>query len=214
MRRSLTFAGGAAGLIAPIWFIMLVVVQGILNPQYSHIVMPISALAALDTGWIQNLNFYVFATLVIGLTLALHTAIEPGRWPYAGLALLLLGAIGVIVAATFPWVAIDGIPRETPSHVVGAIMTFAGTSTGWIMFSRRLRDDARWSSLSSYVLVTGCTMLGLFVLFGAFAVDADRPLHSWAGLLQRVIVAIWFSCLIVLSLHLLRISRRSPRKTA
>jgi hypothetical membrane protein len=202
MKRSLMFVGGAAGIVAPIWFITLVVVQGILNPSYSHIAMPISALAALDTGWMQNVNFYVFSALVVVLVVALHFAIEPGRWPRAGVALLLCGAIGVMVAATFPWIAVDGIPRETPSHVVGAIMTFAGTSLGYIMLSRRLREDVRWSALSPYVRIAGSTMLALFVLFGAFAVDESGPAHPWAGLLQRVIVTIWFSCLIVLSLRL------------
>ena len=35
-----------AGIAGPIWFTALVIVQGILQPDYSHIAMPISALAA------------------------------------------------------------------------------------------------------------------------------------------------------------------------
>ena len=41
----------------------LVVVQGVLLPDYSHVRMSISALAAWPTGWIQTLNFYVSGAL-------------------------------------------------------------------------------------------------------------------------------------------------------
>ena len=53
----LTVAG-----LAPFPFIALVILQGLLQPGYSHVVQPISALAALPLGWSQNLNFYILAT--------------------------------------------------------------------------------------------------------------------------------------------------------
>ena len=51
-----------AGLIAPFPFIPLVILQAWLQPGYSHVVQPISALAALSLGWLQNLNFYILGT--------------------------------------------------------------------------------------------------------------------------------------------------------
>ena len=39
-----------AGLVAPFPFIALVVLQSILQPGYSHVMHPISALAALPLG--------------------------------------------------------------------------------------------------------------------------------------------------------------------
>ena len=54
--RSSTLA--LAGIIGPIWFTTFVVLQGLLLPDYSHVRLPISALAAWPTGWIQNINFY------------------------------------------------------------------------------------------------------------------------------------------------------------
>jgi hypothetical protein len=32
-------------------------------------------------------------------------------------------------------------------------------------------------------------------------------LHPWLGLLQRVVLAVWFPCVIVLALRLLRVAR-------
>jgi hypothetical protein len=49
--RSSVLLLGIVGMLEPLLFTSLVVVQGILQPDYSHIVMPISALAAWLTPW-------------------------------------------------------------------------------------------------------------------------------------------------------------------
>jgi hypothetical protein len=46
----------SACIIGPIWFVALVIIQGILHPDYSHIAMPVSARAAWPAGWIQRLK--------------------------------------------------------------------------------------------------------------------------------------------------------------
>jgi Protein of unknown function (DUF998) len=69
----------------PISFITLVIVQGILQPDYSHIAMPISALAAWPAGWMQNLNFFVSATLTAAFTIGLHNGMRPTRFGLAAL---------------------------------------------------------------------------------------------------------------------------------
>ena len=43
---------------------------------------------------------------------------------------------------------------------------------------------------------------------GFFAVEPGTPLHAWAGLVQRVLCVILFSCLIVLALRLSPSARR------
>jgi hypothetical protein len=49
-------------------------------------------------------------------------------------------------------------------------------------------------------------VLALFITVGFFAVDDGTPLHPWAGLLQRVLCAVWFACLIVLAVRLRNLS--------
>ncbi len=64
-------------------------------------------------------------------------------------------------------------------------------------------DPARVaSSLATYIMLTGIAILLLFVVVGFFAIDDGEPLHPWAGLLQRVLCAVWFWCLIVLARRL------------
>ena len=66
-----------AGVVGPILFTALVITQGLLQPDYSHVAMPISALAAWPLGWVQNLNFAVFALLLAAFTVGLHRSVDP-----------------------------------------------------------------------------------------------------------------------------------------
>ena len=148
-----------AGLVAPFPFIALVIVQGLLQPGYSHVVQPISALAALPLGWLQNLNFYVVGTLLIAYAIGLHFSIRPARRAAIGPALVALSGVGLIVAGVFPWRLENGIFIEPAGHVVGAVMSFLGTSIGHMVISRQMRHDPRWEGIASYVLASGITML-------------------------------------------------------
>ena len=199
-----------AGIIGAIWFTSLVIVQGILQPDYSHVAMPVSALAAWPAGWIQNINFYVTGTLMAVFTIGVHHAIQPTRYGVSGIALLLASSAGLVGAGLFPWVMVNGVPTETKAHVFSAIVSFLCASTGLIVLSRRMGADTQWQSLGNYVLITGVTMLILFVGLGWFAIDDGTPLHPWAGLLQRVIAFIWFVCVATIAFRSLRIARHHP----
>jgi len=197
-------------MIGPLFFSSLVIAQGILQPDYSPIAMPISALAAWPAGWMQNLNFFLLGTLNGGFTIGLHNGIRATRFGVIGILLLLVSCLGIFLAGLFPWINLNGVPTETPQHVVGAVLTFSGASTGLVVLSRRMSADPRWYSLSAYVRGTGIVMVILFVVVGFFAVDAGTPFHRWAGLLQRVLVVVWVACQLFIARRLLRIARDQP----
>ena len=188
-----------AGMLGPLLFTTLVVMQGLLQPDYSHVRLPISALAAWPLGWVQNLNFYLTGTLLMAFALGIDRAVHSTPLGRLGVGLLMLSGVGVVLAGVFPWRMIDGVPTETPAHVVGAITAFASSGLGLVLFSRRMRRDAHWQHLARYTMVTGVLVLILFVTIGFFAIDDGTPLHAWAGLLQRTLCAVWFACLIALS---------------
>ena len=133
---------------------------------------------------------------------ALHHDVQPTRRGGDGVGLLVLGGLGLVWAGIFPWKMVDGVPTETASHVIGAVMVFTATGLGLIVFSRRMIADPRWRDLASSTMLTGIAVLLMFVAVGFFAIDHRAPLHAWAGLLQRVLCAVWFTCLIVLALRL------------
>src|SRR5262245_39398252 len=199
MRRLPIESLALAGMVGPIGFIALVLVQGVLQPDYSHISMPISALAAWPEGWLQTVNFFMFATLLAAFAIGMHASIRPTRFGLLGIVLLLASSVGVFMAGVFPWINVDGVPTETPQHVVAAILTFSCASIGLVVLSRRMTADPWWHDLSAYVLGTGLVMLILFVVLGRFAIEEGTPFHRWAGLLQRMVVAAWFACLLVMA---------------
>ena len=198
-----------AGIIGPIFFTTLVVLQGFLLPEYSHVRMPISALAAWPNGWIQTINFYVVGLLMMAFAVALHLSVQATRREGTGFALLVMSGLGLVLAGVFPWHMVNGVPTETPAHVVGAVMTFVSTGLGLVVFSRRMAADPRWRDLAAYTMCTGIVVLLLFIAVGFFAIDEGTPLHQWAGLLQRVLCAVWFACLITLGFRL-RVFSASP----
>jgi hypothetical membrane protein len=201
-----------AGILGPVWFIVLVVVQSILQPDYNHIAMPVSALAAWPAGWMQRINFYGLAAFMASFAIGVNAAISRTRFGRAGIALLLLSCLGLFIAGYFPWIMMNGIPTETKPHAVGAILSFCGASTGFIALSQRMGADPQWQRIAPYVLATGIAMLCLFVVLGAFAIRVGTPLHPWAGLLQRFVVLIWFTCTSTIALKARRV--RSEVKVA
>jgi len=188
-----------AGIIGPIWFTTLVIIQGFLLADYSHVRLPISALAAWPTGWIQNINFFVFGGLTMVYAFGLHRGVQRTRQGSVGFALLLLSGLGILLAGVFPFRMVDGVPTENSPHVVASIMAFASMALGLMVFSRRMIADPRWRDLATYTMFTGIIMLTLFVVLGRFAIDNGAPLHRWAGLIQRIVCAVWFANMIVLA---------------
>jgi hypothetical membrane protein len=158
---------------------------------------------------LQNLNFFMFATLNAAFTVGLHHAIRPTQFGIIGIALLLASCIGLMLAGLFPWLNVNGVLIETPSHVAGAVTTFLGASTGFIVLSRRTKADPSWRTISEYMLSTGVVMLALFIVVGFFAVDAGTPFHNWAGLLQRVLVAVWVACQLVAAGKVVGLARQN-----
>jgi hypothetical membrane protein len=197
----------AAGIAAPIVFTALVIVQSLLQPDYSQVALPISALAAWRLGWLQNINFFVFGPLMIAYAIGLHLGVRPHRAGVIGPALLALSGVGVLIAGLFPWRAADGVFIEPVGHTVGAFLAFLGAGIGLIVVSRRMARDPRWRSVAPYALVSGMAIVVLFFTYGGLAHLPHAPLHPWGGIVQRVGVAVWFTCTIVLALRLMRVAR-------
>jgi hypothetical membrane protein len=199
-----------AGVIGPLVFIVLVVAAGHSAAGLQSHRDANSALAAWPAGWMQNLNFFLLGTLNAAFTIGLHNAIRATRFGLIGILLLLVSCLGILLAGLFPWINQNGVPTETPQHVIGAVLTFSGASTGLLVLSRRMTADPDWHDLSAYLLGSGIVMVILFVVVGFFAIDAGTPFHRWAGLLQRVLLAVWVTCQLVVARRLLRIAREKP----
>lgn len=206
-RREIISALAVAGIASPIVFVLVVIVQSVLHPDYSQVKLPISALAAWPGGWVQNANFVVFGMLMIAYAIGLHLGVRPSRAGVIGPTLLVLSGVGLLIAGAFPWREVEGDFVVPAGHLLGALLSFLGAGIGLIVVSRRMAADPRWRGLATYALMSGIAIVVLFVATFALVIPPGAPLHSWGGLVQRVTLLVWFPCTVVLALRLLRVAR-------
>ena len=212
-RRSAIATLATAGIVGPVLFVLVVIVQSLLHLDYSQVELPISALATWPGGWVQSVNFVVFGLLMIAYAIGLHLGVRPSRAGVIGPALLVLSGVGLIVAGFFPWRESDGDFVVPVGHLLGALLSFLGAGTGLIVVSRRMAADPRWRGVATYALASGIVIVVLLVTTFALVVPPDAPLYSWGGLVQQVTLAVWFPCTVILALRLLRLARapEAPR---
>ena len=208
-RRSVIAALAAAGIVGPILFTVAFVAQGLFRlEEYSPVAEVVSALEAGPGGWVQQVNFAVFGLLTVAFAVGLHLGLRPTRWGVIGPSLLVLSGMALVWAAVFPLREdAAGHTYDPGLHIVGGVTYFLSSAFGLIVVSRRLAADPRWRHLAGYALITGITAVTLFLAIRVFVVAEDAPLHAWAGLAQRTVLAVLFPCTVVLALRLLRVAR-------
>jgi hypothetical membrane protein len=204
----------AAGIVGPLLFTATFLVQEqFRRDEYSPIAEPVSALEAGPNGWIQQLNFVVFAVLLFAFAVGLHHGVQSTRFGFAGPAIIAWGGVGLVLAAVFPLREdVTGATyNPTGLHYMSGPIVFSSIGVGLVVLSRRLARDPSWRSLADYTLGTGIALVVMFVVFGLLVRPDEAPLHDYLGLAQRATLAVWFPCLIVLAARLLRLTRDPQR---
>jgi hypothetical membrane protein len=208
--RPIAVVVAAAGILGPILFTAAFVIQELLRRgEYSPMAERVSALEAGPGGWVQQVNFVGFGLLTIAFAVGLHRGMRPTRAGVIGPAILAWTGVELVLTAVFPLREdAAGLAYDpTGLHDLNGAILFVSVGVGFIVLSRRMAADPRWGGLATYALATGIAWLVLLVTFGVLVMPDDAPLHPWAGLAQRVVLAVWFSCTIVLALRLLRVTR-------
>ena len=199
-----------AGIVGPVLFTVTFLVQEqFRRDEYSPIAEPVSALEAGPNGWIQQLNFVVFAVLLFAFAVGLHHGVQPARFGIAGPALIAWGGVGLVLAAVFSLrVDVSGATYDpTGLHYVSGPIVFASIGVGLVVLSRRLARDPSWRNLAGYTLGTGVAVVVLFVAFGLLVRPDGAPLHDYLGLAQRATLAVWLPRVVILAVRLLRLTR-------
>jgi len=190
-------------------FTVGLVVQGLFRPdEYDPIAETVSALEAGPNGWIQQLNFFVFGILMMIFGAGLGFGLRTRRRRIASAA-VLWWAVGLLMAGLFPLREnADGQTYDpTELHQPNGAVFFLSTWVGLAILSWCLRSDRRWRDLVPYTMITSAALAVLFGVLAALAIPDSGPLHPWAGLLQRLVLAVWFPSLVVLAARLRKVAR-------
>lgn len=92
-----------AGIVAPILYISVAIIMGLLEPGYRHKTMMMSILGGVG-GWrgaAFNLGLVLTGTLLIAFGFGLHRRINQGRGKRIGLVLLVIAGVGLMGSAYF-----------------------------------------------------------------------------------------------------------------
>jgi hypothetical protein len=203
-----------AGVVGPLLFIAVFLIEGFTRPGYSQWRNFVSQLSTGETGWVQVVNFLVCGTLVFLCAVGLRQALKGTRGGVGAPILLGLFAITLLVAGIFNTDPALGYPPGVPEvqttqgaiHGVAGLLAFtllpaACFVMAWHFASRP--GEARWTV---YSIVAGVVVLGFFFA-AAFSAQADMS-GTWhnapTGIFQRLAVFAGFTWISIVAWHLIR----------
>lgn len=172
------------GIVAPIFFWFMVVIESLLRPGYSQYYNFVSDLGIGHLSILQNINFVVFGILTIGLAIGLKNGLPSPktRTLKAGIWFVVLFAIGVLLAGVFPESYLWAIP-----HNIVSATAFVAIIAAQLFIWQGLKDKDRtmWGRYAIYSLISGLLSLILVILLKVAMLYGFYP-----GLSQRAFLIV------------------------
>jgi len=212
----------AAGVVGPLLFIVVFLIEGATRPGYSVWRNFVSDLALSNQGWEQIANFLVCGVLCIAFAIGLGRIWRSGRGSVWGPRLVGLFGLGLIVAGICVIDPGRGYPAGAPltsdpqtihgfiHGINGALLFNLTLPAACFVLARRFAADLQNRKWATYCWMTAVVILVLSVL-----TTVASPLVEKAGvpfpigLTQRVQIIIGWIWLALTALRLLREARKA-----
>ncbi len=176
------------GIVAPILFTILVIVESLLRPGYSQIFNDVSDLGIGPYSIIQNINFIIFGLLSIGFAMGLganlsHRAGKATKWLVVvfGVCIILAGVTLFSVGADVTY-AKDVVAHGLVS-AIAFLVIIAAQFTAW--HALRNSENSIWGSYRIFSLIMG--LMSIFTLL-LLSYTQFSPYH---GATERLFIAMW-----------------------
>lgn len=177
-----------AGVVGPLFFVIVFTLAGFLRPGYSPLHQTISDLGVGSNGWLVDVCCVITGLLLIGFAagfaLSLRPVLHQGwRWPIA--VLFALHGFGLAIA---------GIFTEAPSTVmihwlVGANLGFFGPVVAFLVTGLALRRETRWRGWGIALLIASLlTLVVIAIMFWVFTPGTPLASLRLGGLMERVVL--------------------------
>lgn len=195
-----------AGIVGPIVWWLLILVNGAITPGYSHVSDYISTLGAVGAPYalLQQVNFTVLGVSILALMLGVHNWFGDGNRPRVGTILLGVFGVGVILAGVFPENTAAPNSMTNILHIIASMIAFLAGIVAVGLVSRRIATDARWPSYRYESIATVVIVLITFIIF----MISDLALM---GLTQRLFIGVMTLWVVLQSLRLYRLSGAPTR---
>jgi hypothetical protein len=212
---------------SPLYF-GVILLEGLLRPDYHATTMFISELELGSRGFVQIVNFVVFGLSILLFAMGVAFAFGTTRAGRIGVTLLVIIGIcevasGVFVIDPVPVAGVTFSPTAIGPHhmsfhskfhyLVGSLAFFlAPLCAFFFVFADRFAKDATWQAFRRWSLVLGIAMAsGLILMKLATIPPPANPMQPWRGLIQRAMILPFVVWLFAFGVVLLKRGSLSPR---
>lgn len=194
-----------AGIIAPVLFASIFVIEGRLRVGYDSRSMYISALSLGSGGSVQVLNFVVFGLLLLVFACGVNVALSR-----VGAAVLTIIAVGNLLLGLFVMDPV-GASRNpvsihgTVHHIVARIVLLL-MPVSCFVFVRQFRQEAKWRFLGWCTLAAGTTIAFAVAILAIATtlISAQNVFVPWFGLIERAAVVPYLIWLFIFAMTVRR----------
>ena len=207
-----------AGIVGPLFFVLVLLIDGWLTPGYSAMTEVVSFLEVGPTGWIQCLNFVLTGLLFILFACGFFQWMRPrssSGWLSMTTVLIALSGVGMIMAGLILPEA-PGTSQMTVRwilHTIAFSLVFLPLGLACFFVGGKFISTPGWRIHGVYSLLSGLFPIfaGLGNLYSSFVVEnASNALVSATtsqpangGLVNRIIIIVAFAWYVILAGHIL-----------
>ena len=207
-----------AGIVGPLFFVLVFTIDGFLTPGYSAMRDVVSFLELGPTGWIQRLNFMLTGLLFILFALGFFRWMRPksgSGWLAVTTVLIACSGVGLLMAGPF----LPDAPGTTQMSVQGILHTIAFTlvflplGLACFFVGGKFVRTPGWRIHGVYSLLAGLFPIfaALGNLYSSFVVSSasSAPVSATSsqlavgGLINRIIIIVAFAWYVILASHML-----------
>ncbi|HMK53446.1 MAG TPA: DUF998 domain-containing protein [Methanobacteriaceae archaeon] len=192
------------GIVAPILFTLLVIVESLLRPGYSQIFNDVSDLGLGPYSIIQNISFILFGLLSIGFAMGLGANL-PNRAGKATKWLVIVFGLCIILAGLTLFSVGSNViyAKDVALHVFVSSIAFLVIIIAQFLTWLALRgsDDAIWGRYRKYSLLSGLLSI-LVLLFLSYT-----QFSSFHGASERLFIAVWMIWIFVTGIKLYSLTK-------
>ena len=200
-----------AGLVAPVFYLVLVLTLGSLEQGFSHRTDMMSMLGGVEgiRGLLFNLGVILTGMLLIVFAYGLHQSLNRGAGSKVGPILITLGGVGMFSSGIFSCDVNCANVIESKTLVGGLHMLSAFVAGSCLALSPffiyfRMKQDKLWEKYRSFTLSMGvfANLPGVVLWVSMFT----TRLPEWEGIIQRLGLLFPLIWIFVLSLRQLWIN--------
>jgi len=203
-------AAWALLIFGVVYFVLLLTLH-IIKPEIDPTWRFISEYAIGQYGWMMTLTFICIAGSQLSLFVAVRTQIKT-IVGYAGLFLLMVSAIGILIAAAFQTDPINTNPEamtESGSmHILGASLDWTPFATLFISLS--LARTRFWFAKRRQLLTASSVAIFLTMVFIICTVTAPYGKFGpgvYAGFVGRLLILSYLVYFWIVSVHIIKSGR-------